>query len=119
MPNPTQPEPMDFREKLAFAVIALVVMVFVMIFVKPELTSNDGFMLLSQAIVISALIGGVIAWAYSQTKGGDAAARTMERQADALVAASDPAWSQPKGAEEGNLKEGDTVVLAKPEEEAQ
>ena len=91
--QPPKKAPKDFRERLAYMVVALVVMVFVMIFVKPELTQNDGFMILAQAIVVSAFIGGAVAWAYSQGKNSDEDRAIIREQAQALKASNDPAWT--------------------------
>ena len=85
--------PTDFREKLAYMVVGLVVLVLVMIYTKPELTKNDGFMLRAQAMLVSGFIGGVVAWAYSQGKSTDEDRTVMREQARALVQANDPAWS--------------------------
>lgn len=114
MPKDAIPEkkaPTDFREKLAYMVVGLVVMVFGMIFIKPELTQNDGFMLLAQAIVISALIGGVIAWAFSQGKNSEEDRGVMREQAKALAKASDPAWAPQAPSETTVHAETATIVV--------
>lgn len=54
-----------------------------MIYLKPELTKDQGFMVLAQAIVVSGLI------AVATKSGND----VISRQAEALKAANDPAWS--------------------------
>lgn len=101
----------DFRERLAYMVVALVVMVFVMIFVKPELTQNDGFMILAQAIVVSAFIGGAVAWAYSQGKNSDEDRAIIREQAQALKASNDPAWTGGPVGEATVVAEQATVVV--------
>lgn len=111
-PAPPKKPKGDFRERLAYLVVSLVVMVFVMIYTKPELTQNDGFMLLAQAIVISAFIGGAIAWAYSQGKNSDEDRAVMRDQAQALKASNDPAWTGGASVSEATVvAEQATVVV--------
>lgn len=58
----------DTRGWIAISLVCLTAMIFAMIYVKPELTQNQGFMFLAQSVIVSGLIGGVVAFLYSASK---------------------------------------------------
>jgi hypothetical protein len=69
----------DTRGWAALGLFALTAMIFWMIDDKPTLTANQGFMFLAQAVIVSGLIGGVIAFLFSASKSAqDAAAKPPE-----------------------------------------
>jgi hypothetical protein len=60
----------DARTMVALGFFALAGSILNMIWAKPELTQNQGFMLLAQAIIISGLIGAVAAFFFTASKEG-------------------------------------------------
>lgn len=86
----------------------LSLIVFGMIYLKPELTKDQGFMVLAQAVVISGLI------AVATKKDTD----LIAKQADALAKGNDPSWktaTPPVGATTVTTIES-TTAPAEPED---
>lgn len=71
----------DIRAWVAFGLWLLTALIFVMIYFKPDLTTNQGFMFLSQAVIVSGLIGGPVAFLFIASK---AAAEIRQQGADQL-----------------------------------
>lgn len=75
----------DTRGWVALAMILLAWRILEMIALKPELTQNQGFMFLAQAIIVGGLIGGVVAYLYTASQGpkapGAAGAATPDKPA--------------------------------------
>lgn len=69
----------DTRGWVALGLFALTAMIFLMIRETPTLTANQGFMFLAQAVIVSGLIGGVIAFLFSATKGPDSKAAAPDQ----------------------------------------
>jgi hypothetical protein len=78
----------DNRGWVALGLFALTWRIFEMVREKPQLTENQGFMFLSQAIIVSGLIGGVVAFLYTASKSG---ADNREITAQALAKIPDHA----------------------------
>ncbi len=80
----------DTRGWVALGLFALTTMILGMIYAQPTLTTNQGFMLLAQAIVLSGLINGAVAFLFGSSKG---AADSRDQVGQALGKIPDP----PKG----------------------
>lgn len=80
----------DMRGWAVLGFFTLAWRLFEMIDANPKLTENQGFMLLTQAVIVSGLIGSVAAFLFSSSKGS-ADARNQEgaraeRLTDAIAA---------------------------------
>jgi hypothetical protein len=75
-------KPTDARGWIGLGCFVLVLVVLGMIAVQPELLSNDAFLILATAIVITGWVNGPVGWAYQATKGGAEAAASSARIAE-------------------------------------
>jgi hypothetical protein len=80
----------DLRTLMAFCVFALTWHLFDMIGVRPELTSNQGFMFLAQALIVTGFVGGVLAFLFIASKSASDA-RQQQAQGPAQGPATPPA----------------------------
>lgn len=61
----------DLRAWVALGLWALTVYVLTLLAFNPKLAESQLFATLAAAIVVSGLIGGVVAWLYGSSKGAD------------------------------------------------
>lgn len=68
----------DFRGWVAIGLFALSFFVIALLAIKPELAKIELFALLAQAIIVSGLIGGVVAFLYGSSKSSAEKDRTIQ-----------------------------------------
>jgi hypothetical protein len=83
----------DARGMIGFGVFLLTSQVLLMLWLVPELRTDDFFKTIATLIVGTGFINGVVSWAYSATKGGgeqaESSARIAERVAGLVPVVTD------------------------------
>ena len=88
----TEPKPRPFwwpsiRDVAVIGILSMCVMLFWMIWLQPSLTDNQGFMFLAQSVIVSAFVGGVVAYLFQIQSQRDAklAQDQVSKAIDALA----------------------------------
>lgn len=108
----------DLRGVVAAGFLALTVLIFCMIYVNPELTANQGFMFLAQAVIVSGLIGAVGAFLFTTTKSS-ADVRAQANKAQDQVGKALDALNASQGAPTIGIVPPATVEVSAPKPPAE